>query len=126
MIHLRSREVPARRAGYSPSAPAASVGGGFLGGSGLDVEGHGDVVAEHVPAVVEGLVPHDSEVLAVDGGRGLEAVLGVLAGADRAQVGHGKGDLPGDPVHGQVAGDVELVLAGGLDARALEGDLGEL
>src|SRR3954447_21473557 len=112
-----------------PCAPALLA---LRGGRGvllhrLQVDRDLDLVAQHRAAGVERLVPDDPVVLAVERGLDLEAGPGISLGIlDLAAVGHRQGDLLADAVHGQRARDVVLVLAGGLDRLALEGDLGIL
>src|SRR5690606_9890882 len=70
-----------------------------------------------------GRVHADAELAALDRGGGVEADR--LALEHRVLAGPVEGDVqdhrPGDVLDGQVAGDLQLAVAGGLDLRAPEG-----
>src|SRR5437868_7346326 len=118
----------------SPKLPASFVRvpetlGGLLGGllDGFDFQGEVDFFADQEAAGLEGLVPFQAEVPAVDAGGGVEAgalaAPGILAAALEGGV---EDDGPGHSVEGQVAGDPVAVAALVLDLRAAEGSGGEL
>ena len=89
----------------------------------LDVEGDVDVFADQDAAGLEGRVPAQAEVLAVDLGGGGEADAGVAPGvfAGRAGAFDGEGDGLGDAMEGQVAGDGVVAFALALDRGGFEG-----
>jgi len=89
------------------------LGSRLQDGRDLDVEG--DLLADEHAASLEGRVPDDAVVLAVDRGLALEAgpyvAEGVLGGAE---VGERDRDGVGLILDGEVAGEVERVRAGDL------------
>jgi hypothetical protein len=118
----RTGQAPSRGSGGRPAGltAAGTEGSRLLDGRDLDVEG--DLLADQDAAGLEGRVPDDAVVLAVDRGLALEAgadvAVGVLGGAD---VSEGDGDRVGLVLDGQVAGEVERVGTGDLDVGGGEG-----
>ena len=134
LVKYFGSKEPRRVAAVQPRADDATrlCGGGWgrttlLRFLRLDVHVDRDFVAEQVSAVIEGLVPVDAVVLAVDGRLQREAgalvAPRVLGEAEKSP----EGDALGHAVHRQIAGDVERVLRlGRCDLGALEGDVGIL
>src|SRR6266516_2057114 len=88
---------------------------------GFDLDEDLDAVADDHPAAVQGDVGADAEVAPVELGGGREAGPGAAVGvAGEAVDVQGQGDRPGHPVQGQLAADVEAVLAVA-DAGGAEG-----
>ncbi len=89
---------------------------------GLELDADGHLVAEHRAALVEGAVPGDAVVLAVDGEGGGEAGLLAAAVGHGAEQLDGHGDALGDAVDGEVTGERHLGRRLALHRDALEGE----
>src|SRR5579875_3961205 len=89
----------------------------------LDFERNLDSVTDQDSAGLQGDVPVESEVLAVDLGRGggTDDVLAVRRDAETVQF-HIEDDRFGHPMQGKVAVDVILIIPAGLDRSGMEGD----
>src|SRR6266508_2917622 len=88
---------------------------------GFDLEEDLDTVADDHPAAVHGDVGADAEVAPVELGSGREASPGAAVGVTGEAVDvQGQGDRPGHPVQGQLAVDIEAILAVA-DAGGAEG-----
>src|SRR5690606_36081569 len=104
------------------NAPAAIGAGGGLLLDCLDFERDLDLVADQNATALEGRIPGDAKILAVDLSRGAEAAHGLAPRVVDGPVVTGvECNLPRDTGHGQVPVDGEGVLALRLDPGADKG-----
>src|SRR5690348_15800414 len=111
---LRIDAELARHRTFPPGGRWWALGVGRLGRveDGFDLYEDLDAVADDHPTAVQGDVGADAEVAPVELGGGREAGPGAAVGvAGEAVDVQGQGDRPGHPVQGQLAADVEAVLA---------------